>query len=145
MTNVSIACGLDFGSKTCGVAISDALGLFAHPVTTLTYSQQDPSQLLGPLEKIINEHKVETFVLGLPKMMNNDLGPRAQASLEFKEMLEEEFDIPVILMDERLSTVSSLRTLSKLDVKRKKKKKVIDQVAAVEILQRYLDQRKGSL
>ena len=78
-------------------------------------------------------------------MMNNDLGPRAQASLEFKELLEEEFDIPVILMDERLSTVSSLRTLSKLDVKRKKKKKVIDQVAAVEILQRYLDQRKGSL
>lgn len=145
MNNAPIACGLDFGSKTCGVAISDGLGLFAHPVTTLHYSQQDVSQLLSPLSKLIDEHKIETFVLGLPKMMNNDLGPRAQASIEFKELLEETFNLPVILMDERLSTVSSLRTLSKLEVKKKKKKKVIDQVAAVEILQRYLDQRKGTL
>lgn len=145
MSNVPIACGLDYGSKTCGVAVSDALGLFAHPVTTLVYQPQNPSQLLDSLAEIINEHKIETFVLGLPKMMNNDLGPRAQASLEFKELLEETFSLPVVLMDERLSTVSSLRTLSHLDVKKKKRKKVVDQVAAVEILQRYLDQRRSSL
>lgn len=141
MANKPIACGLDLGSKTCGVAVSDGLGLFAHPVTTLLFSHEDVTQLLDDLSQLIDEYKIEVFVLGLPKMMNNDLGPRAQQSLEFKALLEETFKLPVILMDERLSTVSSLRTLSHLEVKKKKKKKVIDQVAAVEILQRYLDQK----
>ena len=145
MANKPIACGLDLGSKTCGVAISDGLGLFAHPVTTLTFSHEDPNQLLEDLDQLIQEHKIEIFVLGLPKMMNNDLGPRAQISMEFKEVLEETFKLPVVLLDERLSTVSSLKKLSHLDVKKKKRKKVIDQVAAVEILQRYLDQRKGEV
>ena len=142
MNKTKIFCGLDYGSKTCGVAISDGLGLLAHPVTTLVYVPHHPSQLLDSLDRLIDEHNIEAFVLGLPKMMNNDLGPRAQETLSFKEMLEEAFDLPVYLMDERLSTVSSLKTLSKLDVKRKKRKKVIDQVAAVEILQRYLDQNR---
>lgn len=145
MTNKPIACGLDLGSKTCGVAVSDGLGLFAHPVTTLYYSNQDSYELLEQLDDLIQEHKIELFVLGLPKMMNNDLGPRAQLSIEFKAILEETFNLPVVLMDERLSTVSSLKKLSSLEVNKKKKKKVIDQVAAVEILQRYLDQRRGEL
>ncbi len=140
-----IVAGLDLGSKTCGVAISDGLGLFAHPVTTLHYTNEDPFQLLEPLDDLVQEHNIELFILGLPKMMNNDLGPRAQISIDFKDLLEESLKIPVILMDERLSTVSSLKTLSKLDVKSKKRKKVIDQVAAVNILQRYLDQKKGAL
>lgn len=145
MTTKPIACGLDLGSKTCGVAVSDGLGFFAHPVTTLMYTHEDVTQLLDPLSNLIQDYKIEVFVLGLPKMMNNDLGPRAQFSIEFKELLEEEFKLPVVLMDERLSTLSSLKTLSKLEVKKKNRKKVIDQVAAVEILQRYLDQRKGGL
>ena len=143
MANKPIVCGLDLGSKTCGVAISDGLGLFAHPVTTLYFKNEDETQLLEPLSKLVKEHNIELFILGLPKMMNNDLGPRAQKSIDFKELLEAELKIDVILLDERLSTMSSLKTLSKLEVKNKKKKKVIDQVAAVEILQRYLDQKRG--
>lgn len=139
MPNKPIIAGLDFGSKTCGVAVSDGLGLFAHPVVTLHYRNEDSHELLEPLSKLIQEYKISKFVLGLPKMMNNDLGPRAQKSMEFKALLEDSFGLEVIMMDERLSTVSSLRTLSTLEAKKKKKKKVIDQMAAVEILQRYLD------
>ncbi len=134
-----ICMGLDLGSKTCGIALSDGLGLYAHPLTTILFKSEYYEECLEKLLPIVEEHKVEQIVLGLPKMMNNDLGPRAQISLMFKEMLEEVFSGRIILMDERLSTMSSHKALIKSNKKRKDRKKVIDQVAAVEILQRYLD------
>ena len=134
-----ICMGLDLGSKTCDISISDGLGLYAHPVTTILFKSEYYEECLVKLIPIIEEHKVEQIVLGLPKMMNNDLGPRAHISIMFKEMLEEVFSGKIILMDERLSTMSSHKSLIKSNKKRKDRKKVIDQVAAVEILQRYLD------
>ena len=86
-----ICMGLDLGSKTCGIAVSDGLGLYAHPVTTIVFKSEYYEECLEQLIPIINEHKAEQIILGLPKMMNNDLGPRAQVSLMFKEMLEEVF------------------------------------------------------
>ncbi|MEG0328049.1 MAG: Holliday junction resolvase RuvX [Erysipelothrix sp.] len=133
--------GLDLGSKTCGVAISDGLGMFAHPHATLYYSV-NVDELKEPLESLIKKEKVKTIVLGYPKMMNNDIGERAQLSESFKETLETWFDCNVVLMDERLTSVVANRQLIDLDVSRKKRKKVVDQLAAVHILQTYLDQVK---
>lgn len=135
------AIGLDLGSKTCGVAISDALGMFAHPVDTLKYV--DNMELLqGPLQEIITKERVKHIVLGYPKMMNNDVGPRAQLSEDFKEMLESWFKLPVTLVDERLTSVVANRTLIDADISRKRRKQVVDQLAAVNILQSYLDRQR---
>lgn len=133
--------GLDLGSKTCGVAISDGLGMFAHPVETLYYTES-MDELRTPLESIIKENRVKEIALGFPKMMNNDIGERAQISQQFKEMLEAWFDCSVILIDERLTSVVANRQLIAQDVSRRKRKKVVDQLAAVHILQTYLDKRK---
>lgn len=134
--------GLDLGSRTCGVAVSDDLGLLAHPIKTIRFEEDDYEALLVPLKEILENYSSKTIVLGLPKLMNGDLGPRAQISLSFKEMLEDELDVEVILVDERFSTFSSERNLINMDISRKKRKKIIDQAAAVEILQRYLDTPK---
>ncbi len=135
------AIGLDLGSKTCGVAISDALGMFAHPVDTLKYV--DNMELLqGPLQEIITKERVKHIVLGYPKMMNNDVGPRAQLSEDFKGMLESWFGLPVTLVDERLTSVVANRTLIDADISRKRRKQVVDQLAAVNILQSYLDRQR---
>ncbi|NMB17977.1 MAG: Holliday junction resolvase RuvX [Erysipelothrix sp.] len=136
---VSKILGLDLGSKTCGVSISDGLKMFAHPYETL-YFDGDLASLQAPLLEIIEKENIKEITLGLPKMMNNDLGERAQISMEFKELLETWFSVKVILIDERLTSVSANRQLIDLDMSRKKRKKVIDQVAAVQILQTYLDQ-----
>lgn len=136
---VSKIMGLDLGSKTCGVSISDGLKMFAHPYETL-YFDGNLDSLQAPLLEIIEKENVKEIALGLPKMMNNDLGERAQISMEFKELLETWFSVKVILIDERLTSVSANRQLIDLDMSRKKRKKVIDQVAAVQILQTYLDQ-----
>lgn len=133
--------GLDLGSKTCGVSISDGLQMFAHPYETL-YFEGDLKTLKGPLKTIIETENISAIALGLPKMMNNDIGERAQISIEFKEKLTNWFQVEVALIDERLTSVSANRQLIDLDMSRKKRKKVIDQVAAVEILQTYLDQKK---
>ncbi len=133
--------GLDLGSVTCGVSASDELGLLAHPVKTIRFKDDNIDFLLDELEELIKEHQVQEIVLGLPLLMNGDVGPRAQASLEFQSILEEVFDLKVIMMDERFSTRSSERQLIAMDISRKKRKKIIDQAAAVEILQRYLDQK----
>lgn len=132
--------GLDLGSVTCGISISDGLRMFAHPYETIRFSEEDLLSLKDPLEEVINSEGIGKIVLGLPKMMNNDLGPRAQISMDFKEQLEEWFDLEVILVDERLTTRQSTRQLIEMDMSRKKRKKVIDQMAAVQILQSYLDQ-----
>lgn len=137
---VSKIMGLDLGSVTCGVSISDGLKMFAHPYETVRFEDEQSDMLETPLREIIEKENIEKIVLGLPKMMNNDIGPRAQLSIDFKEKLERWFEIPVILMDERLTSKQATRQLIEMDMSRKKRKKVIDQMAAVQILQSFLDQ-----
>lgn len=133
--------GLDLGSKTCGVAISDGLGMFAHPVDTIEYDG-DLDSLEAPLREIITKEKVKMIALGFPKMMNNDVGLRAQISEDFKARLESWFECEVVLVDERLTTAAATRQLISQDVSRKKRKKVVDQLAAVHILQSHLDRQR---
>ena len=138
---MSKSLGLDLGSKTCGVAVSDGLNLYAHPLVTLYY-EEDYHLLLDPLADIIKEHKIQSIALGYPKMMNNDIGERAQISLDFKALLESTFSVSVTLIDERLTSVYATKQLIQQDVSRKKRKKIVDQLAAVHILQTYLDQKQ---
>ena len=133
--------GLDLGSVTCGIAVSDGLGMYAHPLTTLTF-EGNLMDLINPLKEIIKKEKISKIALGDPKMMNNDIGERAQISRDFKVILEEEFSLPVILIDERLTSLAANKQLISQDVSRKKRKKVIDQLAAVHILQTFLDQAR---
>ena len=132
--------GLDVGSKTIGVAVSDELGIIAQGVTTLKRKgvNHDITQLL----KVIEEQRAEKVVVGLPKNMNGSLGQSAKMVLTLLEELENFVDIPVIAWDERLSTVAAERALLEADMSRKKRKKVIDKVAALIILQGYLDNQK---
>lgn len=129
--------GLDFGSKTIGVAASDALFLTAQGVKTIRRSKDE----IRELRQIIQEYEVTEIVIGYPKNMNGTLGPRCALTDEFAEQLRAEFGLPVILWDERLSTVAAQRTLLEADVSRGKRKQVIDKMAAVFILQGYLDRR----
>lgn len=131
--------GLDLGTVTLGIAVSDALGMIARPLATLRFEHEDFDRAIDLLLPIMKEQEVKTIVLGLPKHMNGSLGVSAQRSQFFKERLEEACDIEVILIDERLTTVAAQRMLISADVSRKKRKEVIDQVAAVQILQGYLD------
>ena len=134
--------GLDLGSKTLGIAISDMTNSIASVYTTLNFLNEDYKSLLCPLREIIEKEEIDTLVLGLPKNMNNTLGERANITLEFKEMLEDEFNIKVILEDERLTSVISNNVLIEANMSRKKRKKKVDGVAAVVILQGYLDKNK---
>ena len=138
---IQISLGLDLGSVTCGIAVSDGLGMYAHPLTTLTF-EGNLMDLINPLKEIIKKEKISKIALGDPKMMNNDIGERAQISRDFKVILEEEFSLPVILIDERLTSLAANKQLISQDVSRKKRKKVIDQLAAVHILQTFLDQAR---
>ena len=133
--------GLDLGTRTLGLAISDKTGMIATNLTILRHDE-DYSSLLDSLDDIIKEKEVEALVLGLPKNMNNSIGQRAEIALKFKDMLEERFSLPVFMQDERLSTVEAENILLTNDTSRKKRKKVIDSVAATIILQSFLD-RKG--
>lgn len=134
--------GLDLGSKTCGVAISDPLGIIAIALTTVRFESDDYETCLEEVLKLCRENKVKNVVLGLPKHMNGDIGIRGEISQDFAHMLEEN-GIKVTLWDERLTTVSAEKLLISGDVSRKKRKKVIDQMAAVQILQNYLDRQKN--
>ena len=131
--------GLDLGSKTLGMSISDITGLIASNLGTLNFLDEDYESLLIPLKKVIDENDVEKIVLGYPKNMNNTLGTRAMITLEFKEKLERAFGIEVIMEDERLTSVISNNVLISADISRKKRKKKVDGIAAVLILQSYLD------
>ena len=134
--------GLDLGSQPCGIAMSDLLGMIAHGVETYRFKENDYHAACKYVAKIIKENDIETVVLGLPKHMNGDLGIRAQISIKFKEMLEKEVPgINVVLVDERLTTKAAENQLIFADVSRKKRKKVIDKMAAVAILQGYLDSK----
>ena len=132
--------GLDYGSKTVGVAVSDPLGLTAQAVETIWRKQENKlRQTLARIEKLISEYQVEKIVVGYPKNMNNTIGERAQKTLEFQEMLIRRTGLPVILWDERLTTVEAERTLMEAGVRRENRKQYLDELAAVFILQGYLD------
>ncbi len=124
-----------------GIAISDMTNCIASVYKTLYFSEEDYSSLILPLREIINKEGIDTLVLGLPKNMNNTLGERALITLEFKKILENEFKLPVFMEDERLTSVISNNVLIAADVSRKKRKKKVDGIAAVIILQGYLDKR----
>lgn len=132
--------GLDLGSKTCGVCVSDALGMIARPVETVRFESDDYEDAFEKVAKHIKEFQVHTVVLGLPKHMNGDVGIRGEISIMFKEKLEA-LGVEVVLWDERLTTVAANKILISADVSRKKRKQVIDQMAAVQILQSYLDSK----
>lgn len=132
--------GLDYGTKTVGVAISDALGLTAQGIETITRKEENKlRRTCARIEELIGEYEVERIVLGFPKHMNNDVGERAEKSLEFKQMLERRTGLEVIMWDERLTTVAAERTLMESGVRREDRKKYVDKIAAVFILQGYLD------
>ena len=134
--------GLDLGSKTLGIAMSDALKMIANPIETYRFEEDDYQKSIDYLKEYVKKNNVSEIVLGLPKHMNGDVGIRGQISLDYKAMLEEQIGLPVILWDERLSTVSANKFLISADVSRKKRKQVIDKMAAVVILQSYLDPRR---
>lgn len=132
--------GLDYGSKTVGVAISDSLGITAQGIETIERKEENKlRQTLARIEALVKEYEVEKIVLGFPKNMNNTIGERAEKSLELKEKLERRIGIPVIMWDERLTTVEAERTLMESGVRRENRKKYVDKIAAVFILQGYLD------
>lgn len=132
--------GLDFGSKTLGVAISDPFGWTAQGIETIhRKNEENLVSTISQLKVIIETYNVDKIVLGLPKNMNNTEGERVDKTRGFKKRLEREFDLQVELWDERLSTVGAKRTLLEADISRKKQSKVIDKMAAVFILQGYLD------
>ncbi len=132
--------GLDYGSKTVGVAISDPLGITAQGIETIERKEENKlRQTLARIEALVKEYEVEKIVLGYPKNMNNTIGERAEKSLELKEKLERRIGIPVIMWDERLTTVEAERTLIESGVRRENRKKYVDKIAAVFILQGYLD------
>ena len=132
--------GLDYGTKTVGVAISDALGLTAQGIETIERKEENKlRRTCARIEELIREYEVEKIVLGFPKHMNNDVGERAEKSLEFKAMLERRTGLEVVMWDERLTTVAAERRLIESKVRREDRKKYIDKIAAVFILQGYLD------
>lgn len=131
--------GLDVGSKTVGVAISDPLGWTAQGVETIQIDENRKQFGYDRVKELVLEYEVEKVVVGLPKNMNNTIGPSAESSKIYAEVLEARIGLPVVLWDERLTTSAAERTLIEADVSRKKRKEVIDKLAAVMILQSYLD------
>lgn len=132
--------GFDVGSKTVGISVSDALGWTSQSIEIIPIDEENEIFGLDRVEELVKKYQVEGFVVGLPKNMNNSLGPRAEASQKYGKMLNERFNLPVDFQDERLTTVQAERMLiEKADVSRGKRKKVIDKLAASLILQNYLD------
>ena len=136
--------GLDYGSKTVGVAVSDALLLTAQNIETICREQENKlRRTLARIQELCLEYEVEEIVLGFPKNMNNTTGDRAEKSLEFAEMLKKRTGLPVVMWDERLTTVAAEQVLMESGVRREHLKEYVDQIAASMILQGYLDYRKN--
>lgn len=133
--------GLDLGSKTCGIAISDRTGLIATSLEVIRYNDYD--ELINKLNNIVIGRNVDAFVLGNPKNLDGSLSKRSEITLEFRDILLNKFNMEVIMQDERLSTVEAERMLISNNTKRKNRKKVIDKIAATIILQSYLDRRNN--
>jgi putative holliday junction resolvase len=133
--------GLDVGSKTVGIAISDELGWTAQGLKTLKIDEERNKFGFDEIGQLIKEYGITDVVIGLPKNMNGSIGPRGEASQRYAEQLEKRFFVSTILWDERLTTMAAERVLLEADVSRKKRKKVIDKMAAMMILQGYLDSK----
>lgn len=133
--------GLDVGSKTVGVAVSDLLGWTAQGIETIAINEDKEEFGFERLKELVETYEVEKFVVGLPKNMDGSIGPRAELSIAYGEKLEDLFSLPVIYLDERLTTMQVNRMLIEGNTSRKKRKKVVDKLAAVIILQNYLDQQ----
>ena len=137
--------GLDLGSKTLGIAISDTTLTIASVLKTIYFEQDDYDSLLKPLEEIIKEYSIEKIILGYPINMNGSIGSRAEITMEFKKKLEKYLKKEVILQDERLTSVISNQVLIDADISRKKRKKKVDGIAANLILQSYLDKERWKI
>lgn len=135
--------GLDLGTRTLGISKSDITGTIATTYKTIRFSDSKYIELIPELKKIIEEEKIDKIVLGLPKNMNNTIGERGNTTIKFKDLVEKELNIEVILQDERLSTVEATNYMLEADISRKKRKEKIDSLAANIILQTYLDKMKG--
>jgi putative holliday junction resolvase len=134
--------GLDVGSKTVGVALSDEFGWTAQGLETIKINEDEKMFGFDQIGQIIEKYEVGKIVVGLPKNMNGTIGPRGEACQFYADELEKRFSLPVFLWDERLTTVAAERVLLEADVSRKKRKKVIDKMAAAMILQGFLDSQK---
>jgi len=134
--------GLDVGTRTVGIAISDELGITAQGFKTLRRKSMEDD--FKEITAIINQFEISKIVVGLPKNMNGTLGSQAETVLKWVEILKDRIQVPVVTWDERLSTVGASRVLLEADLSRRKRKKVIDKLAAVLILQGYLDQSRGT-
>jgi putative Holliday junction resolvase len=133
--------GLDVGSKTVGIAVSDELGWTAQGLKTLKINEEKQEFGFDEIGQLIREYQVDTVVIGFPKNMNGTIGPRGEASKQYAAEIESRFTVPTVLWDERLTTMAAERVLLEADLSRKKRKKVIDKMAAVMILQGFLDSK----
>ncbi|WP_147564489.1 Holliday junction resolvase RuvX [Clostridium tyrobutyricum] len=129
--------GLDIGDRTIGVAVCDPLGITAQGITTIRRKNEDVD--IEKLKDICNKYDVESIVSGLPKNMNGTLGPQSKKVIEFCKIIEERIKLPIKMWDERLTTVAANRAMLEADLSRKKRKKIVDKMAATYILQGYLD------
>lgn len=134
--------GLDVGTKTVGVALSDEMGWTAQGIETIRINEERNKFGFERVQELVKQYNVDTIVVGLPKNMNGTIGPRGEACQQYAEQLRELLGIEVIMWDERLSTMAAERLLISADVSRKKRKQVIDKMAAVVILQGYLDSKQ---
>lgn len=135
--------GLDLGTRTLGISISDTTKTIATALKTIRFTDNDYDSLIPELKNIIDEYEISKIVLGLPKNMNNTMGERCSTTIEFQKKLINEFNIEVVLQDERLTTVEATNYMLEADLSRKKRKKKVDSLAANIILQTYLDKEKG--
>lgn len=133
--------GLDVGNKTIGVALSDPMFLLAQGLETI--KRKNASSDIERIKEIINENDVELIVVGLPKNMNNTIGPQAMRVMSFVDLIKKQLDIEIVYQDERMTTIQSEAVLIDMDVRRENRKKYIDKIAATFILQTYLDRRKN--
>ena len=133
--------GLDLGSRTLGISISDKMGIIATSYHVIRHNEEY-DKLINEVEKIVSDEKIEAIVLGFPKNMNNTVGPKGELSINFKEKLEKRLLIPIYLQDERLTTKEAENVLISNNTRRNKRKKVIDSLAATIILQTYLDKER---
>jgi putative Holliday junction resolvase len=136
--------GIDLGSKTVGLAMSDTTLTIASTYKTIFFKDEDYNSTINEIKDIIKENNITKIILGLPKNMNNTLGERAEITLKYKELLEKSTDLPVIMFDERLTSVISNSILIEADMSRKKRKKKVDSIAAQIILQDYLNKEKNN-
>ena len=136
--------GIDLGSKTVGLAMSDTTLTIASTYKTIFFKDEDYNSTINEIKDIIKEYNITKIILGLPKNMNNTLGERAEITLKYKELLEKSTDLPVIMFDERLTSVISNSILIVADMSRKKRKKKVDSIAAQIILQDYLNKEKNN-